>query len=111
MIGNLLGQRVTLVQIGVTGRDPLGKPKTGETSRTSDIPARLEQRGSQEGDAYVVNSWVAYLPAGTEVSERDVLIEGSRRFEVEGTPALNSVPGFPAADHLAVSLKYVGEVS
>lgn len=109
MIAALMGSTVTVVRQGVTGKDPLGKAIVGEISRVT-VPARLEQRGSEEGDAYVVNSWAAYLPASTEVKERDVLIEGDRRFQVEGTPALNRIPGFPAADHLAVNLKYVGEV-
>lgn len=103
-----MGSFVTVIRQGVTGRDPLGSETVGETSRTEGVRARLEQRGSKEGDAYVVNAWQAYLPVGSDVRERDVILWDGRRFEVEGTPAVQRVPGFPSADHLDVALKYVG---
>lgn len=111
MIGALMDLRVAIVRVGVTGTDPLGKPITSEISRETDVPARLEQRGTEEGDAYVVNSWQGFLPPGTDVHERDQILHGGRTFEVEGTPSNQRVPGFPSADHVAVALKYVGVIA
>lgn len=110
MIGYLMSETVTVIRRGVQGRDPLGRPTSTESARVN-VPGRLEQRGSTEGDAFVVNSFRAYLPVGTEVHERDAVEHLGRLFEVEGTPTVQRIPGFPGADHLDVPLKYVGEVS
>lgn len=104
-----MGNTATVIHYGVTGRDRLNKPITGELSRVP-TRCRLEQSGTTEADTYVVNVWRGYFPAATQISAGDKVEENGRLFTVEGTPALNRVPGVPGADHLAVVLKYVGAI-
>lgn len=104
-----MSQTADVVRTGITGRDALNKPVYGEVSRTT-YPARLEQRGTAEGEAFVVDAWTAYLPADADVRPGDSVETAGREFAVQGTPSRNTIPGFPGVDHLQVELRFIGEV-
>lgn len=109
MIQALMDTEVEIVRYGPTGEDDLGRPVRGEVSRTESI-ARIEQRGSIEGEAFVADRWRASLPWGIDIDADDELHEGGRTFRVDGTPNIMSIPGFPALDRVEVELLYVGRV-
>ena len=109
MIQALMDTPVEIVHYGPTGEDDLGRTVRGEVARFDTI-ARLEQRGTVEGEAFVANQWRASLPLGTDIDADDILLEGGREFKVDGTPNIMSIPGFPALDRVEVALTYVGRV-
>ncbi len=107
-----MGDFVERVRHGRTGaKDRMGNWVIGEVSRVP-TRARLEQVGSREDDtdAYVVDQWRAFFPAGFDLKAADIIEHRGRKFTVEGTPELSTVPGFPAADHVGAILRYVGEL-
>lgn len=111
MIRRLMGHRADIVHRSRTGEDRRGNPTVTETGRDVGVLCRLEQSATTEGTVGVVDQWRAYFLPGTNISALDVVEEGGRRFEVQGTPSNERVPGFPQADHIAATLKYIGETS
>lgn len=109
MLGLFFKDRVDLVHNGPTGqKDRLGKDVVGEVSRDRAVRALLQQVGSAEGEEYVKDAWRLYLPARTELRAADAVVEGSRRFTVDGSPESVSLPGFPALRFVVARLNYVG---
>lgn len=111
MILALMGQVAERVRSGEVGRDALNSPIVGELSRES-YPCRLEQGTTDEpNEAFVVDAWRGMFPIDADIGPDDTVEESRRLFTVEGSPERRSIPGFPATDHLAVPLKYVGPVA
>lgn len=110
-LSQLLPQTVSLVRYTASGEDLYGNPDvTGTTVATS--RARLEQLGSRENDTdrmTVTDQWRVFLPAGTQLRAGDELLEGGRRFRVEGTPEV--VYGASSAHHVEARLTYAGDVT
>ena len=98
---------LTVVTVGQTGLDRLGKPVLGEVAR-GDVLGRLEQSGSVEGSEYVVGKWTAYMPIDTDITSQDRVLEGGRTFAVEGSPQRRTLPGIPFLDHVQVNLNHIG---
>lgn len=107
MIAALMSDPVVIVKRGVTGTDRLGKDVYGDVARINTV-GRLEQVGSVEGEEYVANRWRAYLLVDEDVTALDVIEAQGKRFQLDGEPAVNSIAGFPATDHLLAQLTYVG---
>jgi hypothetical protein len=113
MLGALMERGLfTIVRFGVVGKDPLGKPLRAVVSSTV-VDGRLEQTRTVEAseDALVVNSYRAFMPAGTDLRAGDEVRARGQRFTVEGAPAVGGISGFPALTNVAAVLKYVGPVA
>jgi hypothetical protein len=100
---------VAIVEYSSPEDDEYGRPVRVELSRTISM-ARLEQRGSTEGEAFVADRWRIALPAGTKISADAEVWEGNRKFRVDGTPNHLSIPGFSALDRTEAELIYVGAI-
>lgn len=98
---------VDVVHYSAGGTSTRGNPTLTETGRDT-WPALLQQRRSAEDESLVVDLWDLHLPGAAVISAGDEVIEGSRRFTVEGTPDFVRVRG--GIHHVEVLLRYVGEV-
>lgn len=97
---------------GVT-RDPLGNVEDAYTVVARGLPGRLEQATSHEAgdDTIVVSKWRGFLLAGTDLRSGDRLRARGHRYEVEGAPSEEHIPGFPAIANVSVTLSYIGLVT
>lgn len=71
----------------------------------------LDQQTALEGEAFVIGKYRATMRLDADVQPGDEVEAEGDKFTVEGRPARLRNPGFPAADHLSVHLKYVGPVT
>lgn len=112
MIGILMEKGLFVIERStVTGRDPLGKPVTS-TVDIGPIDGRLEQATTTEGgdDTIVLSKFRGFMPYGTPLRAGDRVRARGLRFEVDGAPSVEEIPGFPALANVAVTLRYVGPV-
>lgn len=107
MISALMGQRVTIQHRSDATKDSLGHKIISVVSTETNRPARLEQRRSVEGSGYLVDEWVAFLAPGASIGALDRILDGSRAFEIVGSPAVQTIPGVPSSAHIEVNLKLV----
>lgn len=112
---DLLPQTLTVVRYTTDGENEYGNADLVEDTQVT-IRGRLTQGGqnsggSRENDttgAYVVDRWLAYLPADTDIRAGDELLESGRRFRVEGTPRV--VYGATEPHHIEAVLSYTAAV-
>jgi hypothetical protein len=107
MITALMGQRITIQHRANSAKDSLGHSTIQTVSTETNRPARLEQKKTVEGSGFFVDEFMAYVAPGASISPLDRIIEGSRTFEVVGSPSVQVIPGFPSASHIEVNLKLV----
>lgn len=109
---SLLPQTVTINTRALAGaRDAYGN-RTRTTSEAAEVRARLHPLTTTElvdGRDVVTDLWRLYLPADVVIGAGDEVIQGTRRFLVEGTPAVRWGRGSP--HHVEVSLRYIGDVA
>jgi hypothetical protein len=110
MMGLLMNTRGTVVNYSNAGEDELGRPARTETGRTEDVPLRLDQIGSVEGEAFTTDRWRAEAPIDLVIDAGDEILEGGRRFIVEGSPNRMIHPFVPSLARVEVLLTYVGTV-
>lgn len=110
MIGALMPHTVEVVEYTDAARDELGRRGRVEVARRT-YRALLEQRGTVEDEAFVADAYRLALPPGAVITAGSEVIEGGRRFTVEGSPNRMALPGFPALDRIEVALKLVGSSS
>lgn len=109
--GNLLPQTVTInTRSQDETRDAYGNQTTSTTSSTV-VRGRLQQQTSVElvdGRDVVTDTWRLYLSADVSLTADDEVVEGTRRFIVDGTPSI--VWGASAPHHIEATLRYVEDV-
>jgi hypothetical protein len=111
MMGMLFEEDLfTIERDAGTTRDPLGKPVTAYVD-VATVDGRLEQVTSAEGEAFVVDKWRAFMPMGTDLRAGDRVRARGVRYEVQGTPSVERIPGFAALSNVAAFLRYVGPVA
>lgn len=108
-LARLMVHDVTIVRATYT-TDPRGDPEpewgTGATRRT--VKGWVSQRGTTEvavNREALLSSWVAYLPAGTDVTGRDRLEWRGTTFLIAGVPNHADTPRGP--HHVEVPLTVV----
>lgn len=109
MISAMMNDSVIIVRLSDGAVDEYGKPSRDTASRISS-KARIEQRASREGEAYVIDIWRIALPAGTTIDAGDEVEYQAKRYTVSNAPDHLSIPGFSALDRVEVDLKYVGAI-
>lgn len=100
----------TVIRYGSSFRDPLGKMVRSEISRTV-TDGRLEQMTSVEGEAFVVGKFRAYFPVNTPLHADDEVLARGVRYQVQGEPSVESVPGMAAVSNVSAVLTYLGPVT
>ncbi|MBP2323357.1 hypothetical protein JOF56_003742 [Kibdelosporangium banguiense] len=90
-------------------KDPLGKPTRVVLSETT-VDGILQQTGSVEGEAFVVNEFRATMPLGTDLRPADDVVSKGHVYTVEGKPFAAVVPKTKIGVVTAI-LKYVGPVT
>ena len=109
MITSLMNDTVTIVRLSNGEVDEYGKPSR-ETSERLNSRARIEQRGSREGEAYTVDTWRIALPPQTQIDAGDEVEYQGKRFSVINAPDNLSIPGFPFLNRVEVDLRFVGPI-
>lgn len=112
ILNRFLRNNVTIVRYGPGPRSRQGNPSRVEIGR-NDYPAHLEQTSSQElltNRDTVIDLWAIYLPPEAEIAAGDQVLEGTRIFNVEGTPSNHPGPGLRAS-HITARLRYISEVT
>jgi len=110
MLAHLMNARVEIVRYGDGAEDDLGRPARAVLSRQADVPARLDQLSSVEGESFTADRWRVELPLDTVIDAGDEVIESGRRFTVDGTPNRLTHPFLPALSRIEAHLNYVGRV-
>lgn len=89
--------------------DAYGNPAQVWTDTATGVAAFLEQNAEREvteGQDTAVSDWTAYIDGAAAVGHRDRIVEGSRIFEVVGTPDVKTWPG-GTTSHTEVMLRLV----
>lgn len=110
-LSSLLPQTVTITTRALAGARNAYGNQTPTTSASTTVQGRLQQMTTTEfvdGRDVVTDVWRLYLPADTALTAADEVVEGTRRFVVDGTPDI--VWGRTAPHHLEATLRYVGDV-
>lgn len=93
---SLLTDPVEITTTGPSpGRDALGKPLPGPTTRQA-LNGRLRLASSDEiarTDGLTANAWTLTLPPEAVVDSGAEVVANGRRFEVDGTPDYKHAPG------------------
>lgn len=109
-VDRLMVQPLTIVKVGGSTLDEYGNTVAAAYGSPIQTTGYLEQRVSTEylldRDAIATN-WVAYFPAGTNVSGLDRVQFGGQTFEVDGEPWQVFNPRLKAVSHLQANLKVV----
>lgn len=111
ILNRFLRNTVTVVRFGPGPKNRQGNPTRVEVSRGV-FSAHLEQQSSQELSAdrtTTIDVWVVYLPPDADLSAGDQVHEGTRVFEVDGTPNLHM--GVREPSHTTARLRYISEVT
>lgn len=96
----------------VTGKDSLNRPVVSMAALPGDrIEGLLQQTGTVEGEAYVVDKFRAIMPINADLRTSDEVEARGDRYKVEGTPFIATVPRMPNVGVLTAVLKYVGPVT
>jgi hypothetical protein len=109
LITALMNDNVIIVRLSDGITDEYGKPSRDEAARLNSR-ARIEQRGSREGEGYTTDTWRIALPAGSLIDAGDEIEYQGKRFQVINAPDNLSIPGFPFLDRAEVDLRYVGPI-
>lgn len=100
----------TIRRYGVGPKDPLGKP-TRVLLSTVTANGILQQTGTAEGEAFVVDKFRSTMPIGTDLRVADEVECKGKLYTVEGTPFSTTVPRTPSIGIVTAVLKFVGLVS
>ena len=92
------------------GRDALGRPVLTETA-VATVDGLLQQTGTAEGEAFVVDKFRALMPIGTDLRAKDKVLARGAVYTVEGTPFTAHAPGAPTVGVVTAILQYVGPVT
>lgn len=103
----LMEPNLFVLRRGTDGaRDALGRP-TKSVRKSAPVNGLLRQTGTVEGEAFVVNEFVATFPLGTPLRETDEVEARGAVYTVEGTPVVAIIPRTQIGV-LTARLKYVG---
>lgn len=100
----------TIRRYGPGGKSPLGKPTRILLSETP-ADGLLDQTGTVEGEAFVVDKMRATMPIGTDLRADDEVEARGDLYTVEGRPFAVGVPGFVSIGVVTAVLQYVGPVT
>lgn len=105
---DLLNRTVTIFPMGVSGIDAFGNEVLAAGSPIANVPARREQLDATEDNAdrdQQTQTFRYYLPAGTAVSGRDVIVDGADTLEVIGPPDV--VAGYRNEHHIELRARWI----
>jgi hypothetical protein len=100
---------IVIVRSTITGKDALGRP-TVTTTRSAPVNGLLRATGTVEGEAFVVDEYVATLPLGTDLRAADKVEARGLVYTVQGSPFATTIPR-TSIGVLTARLKYVGPVT
>jgi len=109
-LARLMNQPLTIQKVGGSAVDEYGNAKPGALGAPVATVGYLEQKQTVEtlnDRDTVVSTWVAYLPATTDISAFDRINFQSQSFEVNGEPWHVYNPRSQAVSHLQMELTVV----
>jgi len=109
LITALMNDNVVIVRLSDGATDEYGRPSRDEAERLNSR-ARIEQRSSQEGEAFTTDVWRIALPANSQIDAGDEIEYQGKRFSVINAPDNLSIQGFPFLDRVETDLRYVGTI-